>query len=418
MKFFISILLIAALLAPYTADAERLWSTGAELNDITTAGTEFFLTSGAGCSIASTGQRSGSYTTRCTSAASTRQGFVHQFQSSSNAGPFYFRFYLYVDTAPNANNSIFVVSSGTSISSTALVTLYMQSTRELVLFLNGITVVGSPSAALNTGQWYRIEVMVDNTPAPGLHVVRALIDGTEFAGANDLTMGNYQAFRWGTNMLNSGSVSSGTFLFDDIAVNNTTGTAQTSYPGAGSIVHCHPNAAGDNAATAGLVGAIDEVTPNDATDFIELDTDGGMTADYNIDAASTCGIDSYDTVNLVQVGVRERAETVGAESWVLRVKSQASGTVTEGSATTHDDTTWRTNGDQTPQYNYRLTSYTDPQAGGSWTPSLLDTAQIGIRTTDGNPDVHVSTLWALVEYTDGGSPATPMDITSGFILFE
>ena len=406
MKKLLSTLIIAAFLLPNFVDAARLWSSGAELNSVTTGGVEFFVTSGAGCTVESTGQRSGTYGMKCTSAASTRQGFVHQFASAANAGPFYARVYLYVDTLPNANNGIMAFSESATISGAFRVGLYMESDGQLVLFEDAATAIGSPSTALNTGQWYMIELLVNNVGGAGggNDEIRAYIDGVEFAGTNAATVSaNYLAFKWGSNLLNSGSVSAGTFFYDDVAINDSTGSAQTSRPGSGKIVHCRPNAAGDSAATSGLFSDVDEVTPNDATDFIHLDTDGGMTAEYNIDDASTCGIDSYDAISAVLIGTRQRAETAAAMAWVPRFKT-TSGTY-EGTSTTHDDTTWRTNGDAVPTYNYKAATTTDAD-GTALTPLDIDSAQIGVRTTDSNPDSHFSAIWALVEFTDGTPPAS------------
>src|SRR3990167_2932160 len=111
-------------------------------------------------------------------------------------------------------------------------------------------------------------------------------------------------------------------------------------------------------------------------------------------------ISSFDTITLIQVGVREAAGSAAQGSWKLRIKSASSGTVAEGSTTTHNDITYRTNGDALPRV-YTLTSYTDPTTALVWTSTgtnSIDNMQIGIQVVDATPDINVSTLWALIEY--------------------
>jgi hypothetical protein len=46
-----------------------------------------------------------------------------------------------------------------------------------------------------------------------------------------------------------------------------------------------------------------------------------------------------------------------------------------------------------------LTQYLDPQNSGlRWVQATINSMQVRVATSDGNPDTHVSTVWALVEY--------------------
>ena len=63
--------------------------------------------------------------------------------------------------------------------------------------------------------------------------------------------------------------------------------------------------------------------------------------------------------------------------------------------------TWDTNAPGTSDFEYRMTSYTDPTTGAAWVltgPNSLSNMQIGVIITDANPDGWISTIWALVEY--------------------
>jgi hypothetical protein len=40
----------------------------------------------------------------------------------------------------------------------------------------------------------------------------------------------------------------------------------------------------------------------------------------------------------------------------------------------------------------------DLQTGGPWSKAALNSMQIGAATTDGNPDVWVTSVWTLIEF--------------------
>ncbi len=184
---------------------------------------------------------------------------------------------------------------------------------------------------------------------------------------------------------------------DDIAVN------YDDWPGDGHIVHMQPNAAGDfNNAVSGDYTSVDEITPNDATDIAVLD-DNNDILDVNLESSSNAGIPSTASIRLVSVGTRLAGAAAGTPTHQTRVKSQASGTVKDSGTLSTTNTAYKTNapvgsGTYGDIILYYLTSYLDPQAGGVWTTSLLDSAQIGVKAINATPDINLSTLWLLVEY--------------------
>ena len=382
----------------------RLWSCGFELQS-TTSGVEWDTTTGSP-SISTTTKRSGAAALRCNPSAAT--AFIrHQYSSGEPTADFYIRFYLYIATAPASLSKILFLYDTSWFDNVASIRINSDRTLELWDDHNNVQ-LGSDSSALNIGQWYRIELFVDGNGSGNCDALTARIDGAQFA------TGTISGIVSQPNRLDIGAVSSQTsdLYFDDIAINDSTGSNQNSWPGEGKIVHLYPNAAGDNAMgnsgpTTGQTAytMVDEKpTPNDATDYWELINNNDI-LDVSCEASSTAGIGSSDTITLVQVGIRHRAETASSGSLKPRIKSQSGGTVASGTTFTHNDTTWRTNGDAAPR-NYKLTSYTDPQAGGSWTPSLLDTMQIGVTAPDATPDMWVTSLWALVEYVPASGTTT------------
>lgn len=389
----------------------RLWSGGAELNS---SSMEHKATSGAAATIQGTTKRSGNYAYKILNpSSSTLAGWMVDVQS----GPthFYGRFYLYVATVPNVTNTIYVFTTQidfagleAATSATRLIWFQLDTNGDLVCHT---TTTNLGTITLGTGQWYRVEYKVDATQSAGSDIIEVRIDGVTQISNTGLTLTTGQdVFFFGGN-LSDETATSGEWYFDDIAFNDNSGTAQTSWPGAGYILHLRPNSAGDFAegTQGGASGSatafqnVDEETPNDATDYWVLaDPSSGSTdadrLDVDIESFSPTNVD----ITLVQVGVRVGNDGSANSSFVLRIKSQSSGTILEGSTITFVGAggTFVTHDDSSLNFNYKLTSYTDPQAGGPWTSSLLGTTQIGIRAPDATPDVNVTTLWLLVEYTD------------------
>lgn len=405
--------LFISLCMPYDAYAARLWSSGCEFQGDSpgnaTTGLEWTVNvSGAGSSqISSTVKRSGLSSCKLIRATSGWGGFEHQYSATDVSGPNYFRFYFYLETAPADDTDIALLNNTTD---NTIQTIMLKTDRTLaVLDSDDTTELATYTTPLSTGTWYRVEWFFNDAGAGSMEV---RLDGSTIMTSSSFVGGTVAKFIVGLSYDQLDTT--GTWYFDDIAINDTTGGSQTSWPGIGSIVHMQPDGAGDNSGcNAGNFASIDEVTPDDASTICTLITDGGGNIiDTTVESSSNAGIDSYDTVTLVQVGAREAAASAAAESWNLRAKSASGGTTSSGSTVTHNDATYLTNGDVAPR-NYSLTSYTDPTTGIAWTPTgtnSLDNMQIGANSIDANPDINLSTLWALVETTPGSGPS----ITSRF----
>jgi len=375
----------------------RLWSSGFELQSVTNA-VEWGATIGSP-TIDTTTKRSGAASLRCNPTAATayiRHKFVATPSAPSGGGNFFARFYLRIASSTGGMETIARFYS--DLSGALVVGLNLNSNNTLELWRMDTNVqVGSDSSALAANTWYRVEFSYNNATG----AVDARIDGLSFASGT-------QGIEGAVTRLYVGLITSATadIYIDDVAVNDDTGAVQNSWLGAGSIVHMHPTAAGDAAATTGLYSAVDEVTPNDATDYIEVDTIKEV--DYNFETSANAGIGASDTITLIQIGTRQRTETAASAGWRGLIMSQSGGTTAYGTAKTNNSGIWKTNGDVLPQ-TYSLTSYTDPQAGGAWTPALLDTMQAGIDVTDATPNLFVSTIWALVEYVPAAG--STLDVT-------
>lgn len=378
----------------------RLWSSGFELNSLT-ANVEFTSVTGSP-TIQTSIVRSGTYAMRSNPTGAT--AFVEYTYGSSNSVAAYVRFFIYIATATDALDKIF--QFGGSSPGIDEVSIRMNSDRTLELWNDaGVgSQLGSNSDALNTDQWHMIEVFWDASSGTS---TEARLDGVSFAS------GNATGSAAGVVFAKFGCVTTTTadLYFDDIAINDDSGSFQNSWPGEGGIIHLRPNAAGDDEQWVFDYDRIDEVTPDDGSTFIAHNI-LNQTAEFNLDATPT-DLASDATVNVVQVGTRFHGSASSSNaSFVLRIKATSGGTVEESSAITPPNTTWVTNAIAAPR-NYHMTLYDLPGSStDAWTKTTLDTAQIGVRiSTQNTNNVDISTMWLLVDYTAGeGEPEPPATV--------
>lgn len=383
-KIFPLILIFSFIANP--AEAARLWSCGFELQSVASS-VEWDTTTGVPA-LDTTNERTGAAAFIC---AATGRYMTHALYSSASSQTLYARFYMRINTlASGADADIFMVLSST----TERIKLTLTTGNVLKTTTNSVTNTGA--TALTTGVYYRIEVMWNGTSG----AYEVLIDGTsELSGTSDIATKTFTSIRLG-------AISSSTFSasFDDLGFNDTTGSYQTTWPGSGRIVHLIPNGTGDGSSggrsqpTTGQPtdDQVDEVPSDDASSYWEFIND----ADYihlALEDSSTYSIGSTDTIAFVAAGMRSRGETTNPAGGYCGIKSQASGTIVNGTDVSVANNAWYTHDDASVKV-YNLTQYVDPQAGGSWTSALLDSSQIRVYCSDGAPNWHVTIVWALVEY--------------------
>lgn len=377
----------------------RLWSSGGELNSLT-ANVE--ITSLANTPVMESSVIRSGFFSHETSGTGIDAVVYQPVSADTDTGTFFIRVYMRIASLPDADTAILrVLDSGANLSGDIRLT----TGGNLQLFQRGSTQVGSNSSALSTNTWYRIELEITPSNA-GTGSLRGRLNGIEFAGSASANTDSMHTIRWGK--ANSATAE---LYFDDIAINDSTGSFQNSWPGEGKIIHLRPNANGNTVdwsddVTGDSYTAVNEVTPDD--DSTNLLDSGTATHEVELDSSGPIG--GSDTINCVQVGFRFNvSSTAGTQPVVvLRIKASSGGTVEESSNITFNTTTWNTNATAAPR-NYPLTLYDLPGASTTaWAKSNLDTTQIGVRNTI-NPtgNAQVSTLWLLVDYT----PPTPAGVT-------
>lgn len=413
MKRFLPLLVLSLLFLPKGAFAARLFTSGVELQTFT-AGVEFDSNSGTPTVDTAT-FRSGAASMRV-NGTSISKFITNQYAGASLAQNRYLRFYLRIhQSSGTASAAIALFRDGTNGNGPSL---RLNTDNTLQLWDEQASAQrGSNSSALSLDTWYRIELEYDRAAGSS----KAFIDGVQFATGAQTANLDMNVIRLG--MIDTATID---FNFDDVAVNDSSGTSQTGLPGAGNVIRLSPTAAGDANSfatqTGGTAGSgnnftrTNETTPDDATTF-----NGSATLnEEDLFNVTDSGIQSYDTVNVVQVNGRFRNSTADATgAFKFEIEKAAAGTISQSTAIVPNSTTFRTNvaGATLPKTS-PLTLYTDPD-GSVWTKTTLDSMQIGYKDTTGPGTAgrrnDVTTVWAYVDYTPGTPPSVTS--TSSFFTF-
>jgi hypothetical protein len=392
----------------------RLWQSGFELNSLTN-GVEIAtnnVSGGGALAVATSPVRTGTYSLRSSNSGAAGIARANVPVASAGNGPFYYRAYIYIVALPSALNSVMLIWNGTTVRSQIRVAT--DGTLEL---WDSTAKIGSSSSALSLNTWYRLELSYFNNTGTSRAELAGRLDGTEFASTTTSTnTGTADRISVGFATTNT----SYDAYFDDLAVNDSTGSYQTSFPGEGKIVHLKPNANGTtNSWTIGAGSGsnyeqVDEVTPDDATTYLRSRTTNEVD-EYAIEAFPG---NSYDTINCIGVGFRA-TRSAGTTSSGMKVRIRSGSSIE--TATTEElatNSSFRTNDLDTNNASpFSLVSYVSPATSTAWTPTDVDSAEIGVITSTGSGDryVHLGTIWASVDYATGTPPAPSTTKTLGLL---
>jgi RHS repeat-associated protein len=401
------------VLLPSAASASRLFTSGFELDSVT-AGVEWATLNNNGTIRNSTTHtRTGVYAlevTAPTANVATTVGYT--FANTAGNGPYYARFYLYIASMPTGADDE-IASFKNLANSTTEAFLRLQTNGQVALInSNGGATIGSASAALNTGQWYRVEMKFDKTGGAGASTLEWKLDGVVQATASNLTLGaGVLAFHVGTNT--AGGATTGVDLYyDDVAINDGSGGSQNNYPNAGNEILYVPKAAGDSntmhtstgaTGTSNNFSSTKEVPPDDATSFLQGTTTAAGTDYYTTGATSTSiTLPANSTAQVVQVYSRYTGGSSSANStFKMQLKNASGGTASTSVGITPSSTTWLTSSTTAP-----FVFYTDP-TGATWTNTNLATFQIGEQISGANTNAaKVSSVWAYIDYSTATSSSS------------
>lgn len=363
--------------------------------------------------VLNTTVRSGVYAMQCTTMGSgTAKGMRFNFRTSVGNGPFWFRTYFRVSTAPSAANTI-IQCNDTNAFTTQIASIELNNDRTLQLRDEDGT-IGSVSSAipLNDFEHY-IELKIDLGGGAGAHIVEARLDGTVFATSSTRSLSaGILTFNVGAN-LNAEAQTTGNWFFDDMAVNDNTGSSQTSYPSTGEqfIMAVDgdsgtPQWTGSDADSIDNYLLMDEVTPDDVTTYVQSNT-LNQVDNYTL-VATPAAMASDDIVNCVGVGARYTVDDATGSDPDIELGLTMGGNTDVSAAIDVSSTSWRTNSPGGVLLNYQLVLYDMPGASTTGiTKSDLDSAVLKLRQAA--TDTHfarVSKVWAYVEHKPAGAVAT------------
>lgn len=199
----------------------RLLTVGAESNDVATAGLESLASGGT---IVTSVKRTGNYAFDC-----SVSGATFAFSGGSLGVGYYARAYVRLTANPGGNAGLVVFRDAALAQ---LVGITMNSSG--FLFLNDIAggtgQVGSLSpSVLPLSVWNMLELycLIDSG---GTDVCEARLNGVSFAAGSGMTISDNAP----TNFSISAGFGNG--HYDDIAVNNSSGNNQNTWPGSGRVV--------------------------------------------------------------------------------------------------------------------------------------------------------------------------------------
>ena len=339
----------------------RLFFTGWEAGDTTAGGIGFAEGGGStgafSATVVSTSPHGGGFRLDVVTASAATAGQDFPAFTGATARDYFLRVYVRKTANPaNALDLLILAQAGGSRIASAR--LNTNGTVTLIA-ADGTTVIGSASAALNNGQWYRVEFRAQvNTATTGVTELR--IDGSTVTGTNvsNANLGTVAPGQVSVGWTITGVTSTATISFDDLAVNDGTGTQQNTWPGDGKIVHLDPTADSaigtgwtkDNAVGAPMFGAVDakpplgiaDTTAGDGTHQIRNATSNANSA-YNptLETYTAAGVGSADTLQcMAAVAITGAPSATSAKSGSMRILSNpvdpglvSIGTFYQGAAT-------------------------------------------------------------------------------------
>lgn len=303
---------------------------------------------GSPAAVSSTFARTGTYSGKVLNpiTAASPQSFRKDFLVTAvNTGKFYARVCIYIHAGPGATTAIFGLSNSTSNTAAFCRLVALTSARKLQIRDSTNAQVGSDSAsALNTDQWYTIDLMVDFT-TPKCEV---RVDGTVVL--TDNTMANtttVSRMHFGCNLGQTAIIGTTSLelYFDDYALNKDSGTNETGYvdPTEG-FYYLWPDgdAATSSMTTYTIEGSSpaastwqsvnESPTPDDGVTYLRRPLVSGSADrgnDFTMqDPTTVYGFRTTDTITCIQVHVRGGANSTAdttTRNVLPRIKSHDGG---------------------------------------------------------------------------------------------
>jgi hypothetical protein len=408
----------------------RRFTSGFELQSAAN-GIEFYtsdaVTATPAINTSLTHVRSGSASLRCQNPASgTWTGVCTRFTAVADGVEIFVSVYLKIATAPNVETS-FIGLGPTTTPGNARLTITPSRTINMYLDTSSSQEqVGSGTTVLALGTWYEISFRIKRdatTPNALTDQAEYRINGASEGGGSAFSISQAPTrLSLGVNMV-SETCTACDFYLDDLAMNDSTGTAETSWPDPDrAVAWARATGAGEFAQSMTLAGSVPAASVWEAiNDLPPQSTPDVDYVTFTTIAANWTGTGSrfavaitptYDQlpwtptrVNLVTIGARVTNFDAATSAYVLSVQTSNGGTkATDSSAQSLQHATeWQLNNNGATRASNPYTLYADP-SGSPWTPTTVADIQILMRGSDVSPNFHATAVWAMIEYgyTAGG----------------
>jgi hypothetical protein len=274
-------------------------------------------------------------------------------------------FYLRAAVYTNGYSRDWLLING-NVGEVAKINLGNYGSNQLTAFIGTTQIGATGGESVSLGKWNLVEMHYKLADSGGVFQIKIegilLLDWSGDSNPNTSTQVSSIRLR-GDNM--------SVLYLDDIAINDTSGTEQNSWPGDGHILMFDANGNGDFSQLTGSDGnstdnylLVDETPPDSDTTYVVGNTTGQKDL-YNVENHN---LPSNAALTLLWGQVLARAEAAGAGDIKVLLKS---------GATTHASPV------RTPTTNYSLfrTDYLtkDPSDDQAWSFNDLDTVQVGVE---------------------------------------
>lgn len=241
----------------------RLYTSGAELADLTAEG----LTAGSGSVTYDTGTvRSGTYAFKADAGAGNAVQWVYRDFNGATGTTYYARAYFRSPDTPSANAGVIDVQD--SAGAVIVRVRYTTGLRLNLIDSAAANLVTGP--VTTTGTWYCVEVKV-KVGAGATDECELLVDGVSYGALTSQTLSDNAPDRLAFGWLTAPGASKVIYL-DDVALNDSSGSDQTTYAGAAHVVALKPTTDdaigtgftvgnGSIAVSTNLFGGIDNTPP-------------------------------------------------------------------------------------------------------------------------------------------------------------
>lgn len=325
---------------------------------------------------------------------------------SSGQGVHYYRVYFHVVTIGAGEVRVVSLDNSTN----AKIGFRLSTARLPRLFNEeDVAQIGSNGSALNTGEYYRLELRVDSTTLAATTVEARLYAAADErtllwnpSGTIDLTADPNRL-----TLRNAGDASLD-FCATDIVIIEGDAVAPNTWAGEGSIIYLRPSAnsgvpqwtrAGTD--TGANFSQVNEVTPDDIGTYVTSNT-ANQVDNYEV-ADTPAVVKVGDRVNWVAVQARWATSNLTGADPDFVVRMTANGVTEESAAVAGAGSTSFQTGIIGKAQNLPLVMVDMPGASViPWTKADLDSCKAGIRETVTDTHfIQVSALWVMFEHRPG-----------------